>query len=251
MSEFYDHHNSVNMEEEQPMIDALREQFETIIDHYREYVPDLIEAKKPIEAINLATNYDNLIRGIHAALTKVYAMLLTRLDLILKYSPDAEKTLKRKHLIGFFSKGLHETSGMFPGGDLPEGTTEKTLLQKAKKAMGTAFTKDLILGDSQLDKLVFVEIQYMLYVLEDVVEDDTVLADAIANEVSEVPSRLIPKAVKHEVWKRDRARCVECGSRERLEYDHIIPVSKGGSSTARNVQLLCEQCNRSKAAKII
>ena len=48
------------------------------------------------------------------------------------------------------------------------------------------------------------------------------------------------------VWQRDEGKCVRCGSNERLEYDHIIPVSKGGSSTKRNIQLLCELCNRSK-----
>jgi 5-methylcytosine-specific restriction endonuclease McrA len=43
---------------------------------------------------------------------------------------------------------------------------------------------------------------------------------------------------------------VECGSRERLEFDHIIPVSEGGFNTARNIELRCETCNRRKAAKI-
>ncbi len=56
--------------------------------------------------------------------------------------------------------------------------------------------------------------------------------------------------VKREVWRRDQGRCVQCGSQEKLEYDHIIPVSKGGSNTERNVQLLCEKCNREKAARI-
>ena len=60
----------------------------------------------------------------------------------------------------------------------------------------------------------------------------------------------IPGHVKEEVWRRDRGRCVNCGVRENLEYDHILPVSKGGSSTVRNVQMLCEKCNRSKGAKI-
>jgi len=52
--------------------------------------------------------------------------------------------------------------------------------------------------------------------------------------------------IKLFVWNRDSGKCVKCGSKENLEFDHIIPVSKGGSSTARNIQLLCEQCNRSK-----
>ena len=60
----------------------------------------------------------------------------------------------------------------------------------------------------------------------------------------------IPERVRHEVWRRDGGRCASCESRERLEFDHIIPVSEGGSNTARNLQLLCEECNRKKAADI-
>lgn len=60
----------------------------------------------------------------------------------------------------------------------------------------------------------------------------------------------IPERVKNEVWRRDQGVCVKCGSREELEFDHIIPWSKGGSDTARNLQLLCAACNRRKAASI-
>jgi hypothetical protein len=60
----------------------------------------------------------------------------------------------------------------------------------------------------------------------------------------------IPETVRLFVWQRDKGQCVKCGSRERLEFDHIIPVTAGGSSTERNVQLLCETCNRSKGATI-
>ena len=73
--------------------------------------------------------------------------------------------------------------------------------------------------------------------------------------------RTIPENVKRAVWQRDQGRCVgwvtdpagnevQCGSQSDLEYDHIIPVSKGGSNTERNIQLLCERCNRLKAASI-
>lgn len=60
----------------------------------------------------------------------------------------------------------------------------------------------------------------------------------------------IPEDVQHQVWNRDSGKCVKCGSREKLEFDHIIPFSKGGSNTARNLQLLCEKCNREKRDKI-
>ena len=60
----------------------------------------------------------------------------------------------------------------------------------------------------------------------------------------------IPSRVRIFVWRRDQGRCVECGTNERLEYDHIIPVAKGGSNTARNLQLLCAVCNRKKGPRI-
>ena len=60
----------------------------------------------------------------------------------------------------------------------------------------------------------------------------------------------IPDDVKVNVWQRDRGRCVKCGSQESLEFDHIIPLSKGGGNTTRNIQLLCEKCNREKAGNL-
>jgi hypothetical protein len=60
----------------------------------------------------------------------------------------------------------------------------------------------------------------------------------------------IPERVRHEVWRRDRGTCVECGSRGRLEFDHIIPVSRGGANTVRNIELRCEPCNRRKGARV-
>lgn len=60
----------------------------------------------------------------------------------------------------------------------------------------------------------------------------------------------IPESVRLFVWQRDRGQCVKCSSRERLEFDHVIPIAAGGSSTERNIQLLCEACNRSKGSTI-
>lgn len=60
----------------------------------------------------------------------------------------------------------------------------------------------------------------------------------------------IPEDVRIAVWRRDGGKCARCGSRERLEYDHIVPLSKGGSNTERNIELLCERCNREKGDRI-
>jgi hypothetical protein len=63
--------------------------------------------------------------------------------------------------------------------------------------------------------------------------------------------RLIPTAVKVEVWNRDRGRCVICGASDELHFDHVLPFSKGGTSLkAENVQLLCARHNLSKGARI-
>ena len=63
-------------------------------------------------------------------------------------------------------------------------------------------------------------------------------------------TRAISVEVRREVWRRDNGRCMNCGSQERLEFDHIVPVAMGGSGTVRNVQLLCETCNREKGATL-
>jgi hypothetical protein len=63
--------------------------------------------------------------------------------------------------------------------------------------------------------------------------------------------RVIPSAVKVEVWKRDKGRCVECGAKDNLHFDHVIPYSQGGSSKrADNIQILCSRHNLQKRDNI-
>ncbi len=63
--------------------------------------------------------------------------------------------------------------------------------------------------------------------------------------------RVIPSAVKLEVWKRDKGCCAKCSSKENLHFDHIIPYSQGGSSEdAKNIQILCSRHNLEKRDRI-
>jgi hypothetical protein len=82
---------------------------------------------------------------------------------------------------------------------------------------------------------------------------DQSMSDSVAlSPHSEIDhNRIIPASVKAEVWKRDKGRCVLCGSRDNLHFDHIIPYSKGGSSmVAENIQILCARHNLAKRDKI-
>lgn len=64
--------------------------------------------------------------------------------------------------------------------------------------------------------------------------------------------RVIPTAVKLEIWKRDGGKCVVCGAMSELHFDHDLPYSKGGTSlTAANIQLMCARHNLQKSAKIV
>ncbi|ENV36833.1 hypothetical protein F959_01640 [Acinetobacter venetianus RAG-1 = CIP 110063] len=63
-------------------------------------------------------------------------------------------------------------------------------------------------------------------------------------------SRYIPQAVKTRVWELCGGQCVECGAKDYLEFDHIIPIAKGGANTEQNLQVLCGKCNNKKRDKI-
>jgi hypothetical protein len=64
-------------------------------------------------------------------------------------------------------------------------------------------------------------------------------------------SRSIPRTVQFRVLKRENQICRHCGGSvkdEDVEFDHIIPWSKGGSSDESNIRLLCRPCNRKRRA---
>jgi hypothetical protein len=64
--------------------------------------------------------------------------------------------------------------------------------------------------------------------------------------------RIIPSHVKLAVWKRDGGACIQCGSKQNLHFDHILPYSKGGTSDSEeNIQLLCMKHNIQKGAKLL
>ncbi|MDP7628513.1 MAG: HNH endonuclease [SAR202 cluster bacterium] len=74
---------------------------------------------------------------------------------------------------------------------------------------------------------------------------------SLENRMSKAAKRQpISDEVRMFVWQRDKGRCVQCGSNEKLVFDHIIPAAKGGSNTQPNLQLLCELCKKTKSDSI-
>ena len=68
--------------------------------------------------------------------------------------------------------------------------------------------------------------------------------------------RGIPKAVRRAVWERDGGRCTftsedghRCTATGRLEFDHIVPLAKGGRTSAENLRVLCRAHNQYEAER--
>jgi len=69
-------------------------------------------------------------------------------------------------------------------------------------------------------------------------------------------ARHVPARVRRQVWQRDAGRCTftsddghRCGSTRRLEYDHVVPVARGGESTVGNLRLRCRAHNQYEAER--
>ena len=66
--------------------------------------------------------------------------------------------------------------------------------------------------------------------------------------------RYIPRQIMLKVVRRDDDHCRQCGKRVRddeVEFDHVIPHSKGGPLSVENIRLLCRRCNRKKFDSIV
>ena len=68
--------------------------------------------------------------------------------------------------------------------------------------------------------------------------------------------RHIPAHARRAVWQRDGGRCTfvsakghRCEARDHLEYDHVVPVARGGRATIDNLRLRCRAHNQYAAER--
>jgi HNH endonuclease len=69
-----------------------------------------------------------------------------------------------------------------------------------------------------------------------------------------MPREYIPVALKQEVFNRAQGTCEYCRSLAKFSptnfvIEHIIPISRGGATTADNLALACQSCNNHKYNK--
>lgn len=65
------------------------------------------------------------------------------------------------------------------------------------------------------------------------------------------PSASVWQAIRERIFARDDYTCAYCSARGvKLECDHVVPVSRGGSHDDENLTTACFDCNRSKRDKL-
>jgi hypothetical protein len=57
------------------------------------------------------------------------------------------------------------------------------------------------------------------------------------------------KINRKRIYKRDNNQCVYCESKKHLTIDHVIPKSRGGNNTWKNLVTCCLSCNLKKGNK--
>jgi len=222
----------------QTFIDLLRADYDRALASFDTDVKDLIQAGHELKALELYLHSITKIFEIKETLSTYYDLFRGNVEVLKRFGSERLKQL------GYPLMPTYKYALEHPDEDLrPEivADVRKSYHRLGIKAIHWAIP-DLVTQD----------IEYMLDTLQILVEPDYVpLSESAQPDETEDPTdRYIPPTVKLAVWRRDMGKCVQCSSKEKLEYDHIIPVSKGGSNTERNIQLLCEKCNREKAAKI-
>jgi len=79
--------------------------------------------------------------------------------------------------------------------------------------------------------------------------------EEIGYPIGEAKKSNLSPSTRFDVFQRDNFTCQLCGkTREegaKLEADHKIPVSKGGSNRMGNLWTLCRECNAGKTDKIL
>ena len=81
------------------------------------------------------------------------------------------------------------------------------------------------------------------------------LSSATRHNRRRAAKKMVENNFTLEMWKQTLEEynylCAYCGSKENIQQDHVVPVSKGGGNTKDNVVPACPSCNASKHNKTL
>jgi hypothetical protein len=219
------------------LIDKYREDYEKALNSIEIDVKKMIDDGRDMQGLTLLSENIGRILEIHDSLDNFYKIIFTWQEALKHFK--SERIRQLGHDLVMLRSKMKEISNSQPE------VHEAVVMDNLNKL---GFNRKHWL----LKPCLLNETEYLLEVLQILIEPEFIPLGQVSEETNETqkPDRYIPSNVKIAIWRRDVGKCVDCGPQEKLEYDHIIPVSKGGSNTERNIQLLCEKCNRKKSATI-
>lgn len=220
------------------LIDQYEEDYKKALYAIDNDVKKLVESGCEMKAIMVLSDNLQKIVKIHELLSNFYGLLYRSIGTLERFGSERLKQLGHAP-VALYAQ-LKEMRL-----DASDEILEKMVLDYLNKV---GFQR----SHWYIKARVLTEIEYLIDTLRILIEPEFIPLETEEQKDNgqSAQDRYVPSNVKIAVWRRDEGKCVKCTSQEKLEYDHIIPVSKGGSNTERNVQLLCEKCNRLKSANI-
>ena len=220
------------------LIDQYEGDYKKALDAIDNDVKKMVQSGCEMKAIMVMNDSLQKIIKIHELLSNFYGLLYYRLGTLERFGSERLKQLGHKP-VALYAQ-LKEMRL-----DANDEDLEKMVLGNLNKV---GFQR----SHWYIKARVLTEIEYLIDTLRILIEPEFIPLETEEQKDNgqSAQDRYVPSNVKIAVWRRDEGKCAKCASQEKLEYDHIIPVSKGGSNTERNIQLLCEKCNRLKSANI-
>ena len=165
---------------------------------------------------------------------------------------------------GSFVEALQEQ-----GRDFAEATDDDLFAHYQELALGQPFDDLVSRVTGEVFHVLFGDREALMHfalIAESVVsEADPVQIEPDAarhlNGVGTLHRAHMPSWVRQAVFFRDRGQCMLCrrdltgllafGGENVGNYDHIVPLAKGGQNDLTNIQLLCEGCNLGKGDRTV
>jgi hypothetical protein len=237
--------DSPDVASELTFIDAYQNAYDQALHILENVAGELVGAGQEMKALESRMNALSTVNEVHESLSFYYELFRDAQEFLEENNSERLSQLGHKLIPTF--EYLKDNN---PWGH--DDSTLQKLSEKSYRKLGYGI-KNYTSLPPLLPPYKFMETEYLLDALRILIEPNYIPGENREEDSEESgldESRYIPSKVKVAVWRRDQGKCVDCGSKEKLEYDHILPYSKGGSNTERNIQLMCEKCNRQKGAKI-